>query len=175
MTKEQKSQYIEDLANKLSETGVFYLTDASGLDVESVNSLREKCFKSNIEMKVVKNTLLKKAMEKIEDKNYEELYGVLAGPTAILFSEVGNAPAKLIKDFRKKNDKPLVKGAFIEEAIYTGDENLDFLSSIKSKEELIGDIIGLLQSPAKNVISGLKSGGGTIAGIIKTLSERTEA
>jgi len=175
MNKEEKSQYIEDLATKLSETGVFYLTDASGLDVESVNTLREKCFKSNIEMKVVKNTLLKKAMEKIEDKNYEELYGVLAGPTAILFSEVGNAPAKLIKDFRKKHDKPLVKGAFIEEAVYTGDENLDFLSSIKSKEELIGEIIGLLQSPAKNVISGLKSGGGTIAGIIKTLSERTEA
>lgn len=175
MTKDEKSQYIDDLANKLSEAGVFYLTDASGLNVESVNTLREKCFKSNIEMKVVKNTLLKKAMEKIEDKNYEELYGVLAGPTAILFSEVGNAPAKLIKDFRKKNDRPLIKGAFIEEAIYTGDENLDFLSSIKSKEELIGEIIGLLQSPAKNVISGLKSGGGTIAGIIKTLSERTEA
>ncbi len=124
---------------------------------------------------MVKNTLLKKAMDKIEDKNYEGLHGVLAGPTAIMFSEVGNAPAKLIKDFRKKFDKPLIKGAFIEEAIYTGDENLDFLSSIKSKEELIGEIIGLLQSPAKNVISGLKSGGGTIAGIIKTLSERAEA
>jgi large subunit ribosomal protein L10 len=175
MTKEEKSQYIEDLATKLSETGVFYVTDTAGLDVETVNSLREKCFKASIELRVVKNTLLKKAMEKIEDKNYEELYGVLAGPTAIMFSEVGNAPAKLIKDFRKKNDKPLVKGAFIEEAIYTGDENLEFLSSIKSKEELIGEIIGLLQSPAKNVISGLKSGGGTIAGIIKTLSERTEA
>lgn len=175
MNKEEKSQYIDELATKLSESGVFYLTDASGLNVESVNTLREKCFKSNIEMKVVKNTLLKKAMEKIEDKNYEELYGVLAGPTAILFSEVGSAPAKLIKDFRKKNDRPLIKGAFIEEAIYTGDENLEFLASIKSKEELIGEIIGLLQSPAKNVISGLKSGGGTIAGIIKTLSERAEA
>lgn len=175
MTKEEKSQYIDDLATKLSETGVFYLTDTAGLNVETVNTLREKCFKSNIELRVVKNTLLKKAMEKIEDKNYEELYGILGGPTAIMFSEVGNAPAKLIKDFRKKNDKPLIKGAFIEEAIYTGDENLDFLSAIKSKEELIGEIIGLLQSPAKNVISGLKSGGGTIAGIIKTLSERTEA
>ena len=175
MTKEEKSQYIEDLAAKLSETGVFYLTDTAGLDVESVNNLREKCFKGNIELRVVKNTLLKKALEKIEDKNYEELYGVLAGPTAIMFSEVGNAPAKLIKDFRKKHDKPLLKGAFIEEAIYTGDENLDFLVSVKSKEELIGEIISLLQSPAKNVISGLKSGGGTLAGIIKTLSERTEA
>lgn len=175
MTREEKSQYIEDLATKLSESGVFYLTDTAGLDVESVNQLREKCFKGNIELKVVKNTLLKKAMEKIEDKNYEDLYGVLAGPTAIMFSEVGNAPAKLIKDFRKKHDKPLLKGAFIEEAIYTGEENLEFLTSIKSKEELIGEIIGLLQSPAKNVVSGLKSGGSTIAGIIKTLSERTEA
>ena len=175
MTKEEKSKYIEDLTTKLSEMGVFYLTDTSGLNVESVNQLREKCFKSNVELKVVKNTLLKKAMEQIEDKNYEELYGVLAGPTAVMFSEIGNAPAKIIKDFRKKHDKPLIKGAFIEESIYTGDENLDFLTSIKSKEELIGEIIGLLQSPAKNVISGLKSGGGTLAGIIKTLSERTEA
>jgi large subunit ribosomal protein L10 len=175
MTKEEKSQYIEELATKLSETGVFYLTDTAGLNVESVNKLREKCYKGNIELRVVKNTLLKKALEKIEDKNYEELYGILAGPTAIMFSEIGNAPAKLIKDFRKKFDKPLLKGAFIEESIYTGDENLDFLSSIKSKEELIGDIIALLQSPAKNVISGLKSGSSTIAGIIKTLSEKTEA
>lgn len=175
MTKEEKSKYIDDLATKLSESGVFYLTDTAGLNVETVNALRAKCFKGNIELRVVKNTLLKKAMEKIEDKNYEELYGVLGGPTAIMFSEVGNAPAKLIKDFRKKNDKPLIKGAFINEAIFTGDDNLEFLSAIKSKEELIGDIIGLLQSPAKNVISGLKSGGSTIAGLIKTLSERTEA
>ena len=175
MTKEEKSKYIDDLATKLSETGVFYLTDTAGLNVETVNALREKCFKGNIELRVVKNTLLKKAMEKIEDKNYEELYGVLGGPTAIMFSEVGNAPAKLIKDFRKKNDKPLIKGECIEEAIFTGDDNLEFLSAIKSKEELIGEIIGLLQSPAKNVISGLKSGGSTIAGLIKTLSERAEA
>lgn len=175
MTKEEKSKYIEDLAAKLSETGVFYLTDTAGLNVESVNTLREKCFKGNIELKVVKNTLLKKALEKIEDKNYEELYGVLAGPTAIMFSQVGNAPAKLIKDFRKKHDKPLLKGAYIEEAIYTGEENLDFLTAIKSKEEVIAEIIALLQSPAKNVVSALNSGGGTLAGIIKTLSEKSEA
>ena len=175
MTKEEKSQYIEDLATKLSETGVFYLTDTAGLNVESVNNLREKCFKSNIELRVVKNTLLKKAMESIEEKNYEDLYGVLAGPTAIMFSEVGNAPARLIKDFRKKHDKPLLKGAFIEEAIYTGEENLEFLTTVKSKEELIGDIISILQSPAKNVVFGLKSGGSTIAGLIKTLSARSEA
>lgn len=172
MTREEKSQYIEDLAGKLSESGVFYLTDTAGLTVETVNQLREKCFKSNIELRVVKNTLLKKAMEQIEDKNYEDLYGVLAGPTAIMFAEAGNAPAKLIKDFRKKHEKPLLKGAFIEEAIYTGEENLEFLTSIKSKEELIGDIITLLQSPTKNVISGLKSGGGKLAGILQTLSER---
>ncbi len=172
MTREEKSQYIEDLAGKLSESGVFYLTDTAGLTVETVNQLREKCFKSDIELRVVKNTLLQKAMERIEDKNYEELYGVLAGPTAIMFSEVGNAPAKLIKDFRKKHEKPLLKGAFIEESIYLGDESLESLTEIKSKEELIGEIIGLLQSPAKNVISGLKSGGGTLAGILKTLSER---
>ena len=175
MNKEEKSQYIEDLQAKLAETGVFYLTDTSELDVETVNALREKCFKSNIELKVVKNTLLQKALEKIEDKDYGDLYGVLAGPTSIMFSEVGNAPAKLIKDFRKKHDKPILKGAYIEETVYTGDENLEMLVAIKSKEELIGDIIALLQSPAKNVISGLKSGGGTLAGIIKTLSERTEA
>ncbi|MCB9225305.1 MAG: 50S ribosomal protein L10 [Crocinitomicaceae bacterium] len=175
MTREEKSQYIEDLATKLSETGVFYVTDTAGLNVETVNQLRERCYKGNIELKVVKNSLLKKALEKVEGRNYEDLYGVLAGPTAVMFSEVGNAPAKLIKDFRKKFDKPLLKGAYIEEAIYTGDENLDFLTALKSKEELIGEIISLLQSPAKNVVSGLKSGGSTIAGLLKTLSERTEA
>lgn len=172
MTKEEKSQYIEDLAVKLSESGIFYLTDTAGLTVESVNQLRERCFKNNIELRVVKNTLLKKAMERVEDKNYEDLYGILAGPTAIMFSEVGNAPAKLIKDFRKKFDKPVLKGAFIEEAIYTGDENLETLVSIKSKEELVADIIALLQSPAKNVVSGLKSGGDKLAGIVKALQER---
>lgn len=140
--------------------------------METVNQLREKCFKSNIELRVVKNTLLKKAMESIEDKNYEELYGVLAGPTAIMFSEIGNAPAKLIKDFRKKYEKPLLKGAFVEEAIYVGEENLEALTAIKSKEELIGDIITLLQSPAKNVVSGLTGAGGKLAGILKTLSEK---
>lgn len=172
MTREEKSQYIEDLAGKLFESGVFYLTDTAGLPVETVNQLREKCFKSDIELRVVKNTLLKKAMESIEDKNYEELYGVLAGPTAIMFSEVGNAPAKLIKDFRKKHEKPLLKGAFVEEAIYVGEENLEALTAIKSKDELIGDIITLLQSPAKNVFSGLTGAGGKLAGILKTLSEK---
>ncbi len=172
MTKEQKSQYIEDLSAKLSDSGVFYLADTAELTVEKVNELRRKCFHNNIELKVVKNTLLQKALERIEDKDYSELYGVLAGPTSIMFAEVGNAPAKLIKDFRKKNDKPILKAAYIDESVYVGEENLDFLESIKSKEELIGEIVGLLQSPAKNVISGLKSGGGKLAGILKTLGER---
>ena len=122
-------------------------------------------------MSVVKNTLLAKAMEASE-KDFGELPEVLKGNTSLMFSEVSNAPAKLIKAFRKNSDKPILKGAFIEEAIYVGDNQLDSLVDIKSKEEVIGDIIGLLQSPAKNVISGLKSGGGKLAGIIKTLSER---
>lgn len=172
MTKEEKSQYIDVLSSKLAESGVFYLADTGELTVEAVNLLRRKCFNNNVELKVVKNTLLEKALEKIEDRDYSELYGVLAGQTSIMFAETGNVPAKLIKDFRKKSPKPILKAAYIDESIYLGDENLDFLTSIKSKEELVGEIIGLLQSPAKNVISGLKSGGSTIAGLIKTLQER---
>ena len=172
MNREEKSQYIEDLSAKLAESGVFYLADTAELTVEKVNALRRKCFANDIELKVVKNTLLKKALERIEDKDFSELYGVLSGATSIMFAEAGNAPAKLIKDFRKKEEKPILKAAYIEETVYVGDDNLDFLVAIKSREELIGDIIGLLQSPAKNVISGLKSGGGTIAGILKTLEAR---
>jgi len=172
MNREEKSQYIEDLSAKLAESGVFYLADTAELTVEKVNLLRRKCFASNVELKVVKNSLLKLALERIEDKDFSELYGVLSGGTSIMFAEVGNAPAKLIKDFRKKEDKPILKAAYIEESIYVGDDQLDTLVAIKSKEELIGDIIGLLQSPAKNVVSALKSGGSTIAGLLKTLSEK---
>ncbi|MCC6700215.1 MAG: 50S ribosomal protein L10 [Fluviicola sp.] len=172
MNKDQKSQYIEDLAQDLSQANVFYLADTSGLTVETINQLRRRCFQQGIELRVVKNTLLAKAMERVEGRNYGELPSVLGGPTSILFAEVGNVPAKLIKEFRKKNDKPLLKGAYIEEAIFVGDNQLDALEAIKSREELIGDIIGLLQSPAKNVISGLTSGGSKIAGILKTLEER---
>lgn len=172
MTREQKTEYIDELAAKLADSGVVYLTDTSALNVEAVNTLRRRCFQSKIEMKVVKNTLLKKAMEKVEDKDYTELYEQLKGSTSLLFSETGNAPAKLIKDFRKKNDKPILKGAYVQEAIYTGDDQLDFLVSLKSKNELIADVIALLQSPAKNVISGLSSGGIKLAGIIKTLQEK---
>jgi len=172
MNREEKSQYIEDLSAKLAESGVFYLTDTAELTVEKVNALRRKCFVNNVELKVVKNSLLKLALERIEDKDFSELYGVLTGGTSIMFAEIGNAPAKLIKDFRKKEDKPLLKAAYIDESIYVGDDQLDLLVAIKSKEELVGDIIGLLQSPAKNVISALKTGGSTIAGLLKTLSEK---
>jgi large subunit ribosomal protein L10 len=172
MTKEQKAQYIDELAAELSTAGVFYLADTSELTVETINQLRRRCFQSNIRLKVVKNTLLSKAMNQIEGKDYGQLQEVLAGPTSIMFSEVGNLPAKIIKDFRKKSAKPILKGAFIDEAIFIGDDQLDTLVSLKSKEELVGEIIGLLQSPAKNVISALKGQGGKIAGILKTLEER---
>ena len=171
MTREEKLNVIQDLTAQLKENNTIYLADISGLDASSTSDLRRACFKANIKLAVVKNTLLAKAME-ASDKEFGELPEVLKGNTSLMFSETGNAPAKLIKNFRKKSDKPLLKGAFIAEAIYIGDNQLDALVSIKSREEMIGDIIGLLQSPAKNVISGLKSGGGKLAGILKTLSEK---
>lgn len=172
MNKDQKAQYIDDLAADLSKANIFYLADTSELSVETINQLRRRCFQQNIELRVVKNTLLAKAMERVDGKDYGQLPEVLGGPTSILFAEVGNVPAKLIKEFRKKNDKPVLKGAYIDEAIFIGDNQLDTLESLKSREELLGEIIGLLQSPAKNVISGLLSGGNKIAGILKTLEER---
>lgn len=172
MTKQEKAQYIDDLTVELKEAGIFYLADTSDLTVETINALRRKCFQSNVRLKVVKNTLLEKAMDNVTDRDFGNLRGVLSGPTSILFAEVGNLPAKIIKDFRKKKTKPLLKGAYIEESIYIGDDQLEVLESIKSKEELIGELIGLLQSPMKNVVSGLKGQGGKIAGILKTLSER---
>jgi len=171
MTREEKATVIKDLTTQLADSNTIYVADISGLDAGTTSDLRRACFKANIRLAVVKNTLLAKAMEASE-KEFGELPEILKGNTSLMFSEVANAPAKLIKNFRKKSDKPLLKGAFVEEAIYIGDENLDALVSIKSKEEMIGEIIGLLQSPAKNVISGLKSSGGKIAGILKTLSER---
>jgi len=171
MTREEKSQVIEELTAQLAESPNIYLADISGLNAGSTSDLRRACYKANVQLNVVKNTLLNKAME-ASDKDFGDLASVLKGNTSVMYSETGNAPAKVIKNFRKKSEKPLLKGAFIEEAIYIGDEQLDMLVEIKSKEEVIGDIIGLLQSPAKNVISALKSGGGTLAGIIKTLSEK---
>jgi len=172
MNREEKAQYIDDLADQLEQANVFYLADTADLTVEVINQLRRRCYQSNISIRVVKNTLLEKAFQRVEGKNFGDLSSVLHGPTSILFSEVGNAPAKLIKDFRAKNPKPILKGAYIEEAIFIGDANLDALVAIKSKEEVLGDIIGLLQSPAKNVLSALKGQGEKIAGILKTLEER---
>jgi large subunit ribosomal protein L10 len=171
MNKEEKDQVIEALVAKLSETKNFYLTDTSSLTVEKTNNLRRLCFKRNIELKVVKNTLLKKAFDRL-DLDYSPLYGILKGSTAVMFTESVNEPAKLIKEFRKNDEKPSLKGAYVEESFYIGDNQLDALISIKTKNEVIGEIIGLLQSPAQNVISALQSGGGKIAGIVKTLSER---
>lgn len=172
MTREEKTAFIEELSEKLANSNIFYLTDTSELNAEATAKLRRECFKKNIQLTVVKNKLLEKAFDKVEGRNFSELKSVLAGPTAIMYSEVGNVPAKLIEEFRKKNKKPLLKAAYVEEAIYIGDDQLKALTEIKSKEELLGELVGLLQSPAKNVISALKSGGGTIAGLVKTLSER---
>ena len=171
MTREEKSQVIEALTAELAQSPNFYFTDLSGLNAVMTSNLRRACFKANVKLSVVKNTLLAKAMEASE-KDFGELPSTLKGNTSVMYSETGNAPAKVIKAFRKKSEKPFLKGAYIEEAIYIGDDQLDLLVDIKSKEELIGEIIGLLQSPAKNVVSALQSSGGKLSGIIKTLSQK---
>jgi large subunit ribosomal protein L10 len=172
MNKNEKQLMIDDLSKRLDDNNVIYITDISDLDAVATSSLRRQCFAKNIKLSVVKNTLLKKAMENVQGKNLSELYDILPGPTAIMLSDTGNLPAKLIKDFRKKNDKPILKGAFVEESVYVGDDQLNSLVDIKSKDELLGEIVGLLQSPAKNVISALSSSKNTIAGLVKTLSEK---
>lgn len=156
MTREQKAVAIEDLKAKLAEANIFYIADISGLNAEVTSNLRKACFKAGIKLEVIKNTLLAKAMEASENK-YEELPSILKGNSAIMIAEVANAPAKVIKEFRKKSDKPLLKGAYINEEIYIGDNQLDSLVAIKSKEEVIAEIIGLLQSPAQRVISALQN------------------
>ena len=171
MTREEKQEAIENLKDALAGVKTLYLADIAGLDATQTSNLRRACFKENIKLQVVKNTLLTKAME-ASDHDFGELTGILKGNTSLMFSETGNAPAKVIKTFRKKSEKPILKGAFIEEAVYIGDDQLDALVAIKSKEELIGEIITLLQSPTKNVVSALQSGGGKLSGILKTLSER---
>jgi large subunit ribosomal protein L10 len=173
MTREEKNQAIEDLTSVLNGTSTIYVADIQGLNATQTSQLRRMCFQKGVQLSVVKNTLLRKAMEKSE-KEFEGLYETLVGNTSILLSDTGNVPAKLIKDIRKKQEKPLLKGAYIEEAIYVGDDQLDALTAIKSKEELIGDIITLLQSPAKNVVSALQSGGNTVSGLLKALEERNK-
>ncbi len=173
MTREEKTATIEALKEKLSEVSYFYLTDSSTLTVQQTNKFRRLCFEKGVEMRVVKNTLLRKAMESFpDDRNYIALHDSLHGPTAVLFTDTANVPAKLLKEFRKGNEKPLLKAAYIDSAVFVGDDQIDALSSLKSKEELLGEIIGLLQSPAKNVVGALKSGGQKLAGILKTLEER---
>jgi large subunit ribosomal protein L10 len=172
MNRQEKNQLIDELSDLLRAKSVFYLTDASGLDAETTTELRRESVKKNLTVRVVKNTLLRKAMERVEERNFEELYGSLVGQTALMVGDVGNVPAKLIKDFAKKHEKPVLKAAYVEEACYVGANHLDVLTSIKSKDELLGDIVMLLQSPAKNVLGALQSGGNTISGLVKALESR---
>jgi len=171
MTREEKSQAIDVLVENLSKYNCFYITDISSLTVEKTNQLRRMCFKQNIQLNVAKNTLIQKALEKMEG-DYSPIFDALKGSTAIMYSDTGNVPAKLIKEFRKTSDRPILKGAWIDSSVYIGDENVDVLVALKSKNELVADIIMLLQSPAKNVISALQSGGQKLSGILKTLEEK---
>lgn len=173
MTKEQKNQEIASIVIDLSNTEIFYLADTTALNAEGTSALRRECFKAGVKMRVVKNTLLQKAMERVEGKDYSPLYPALTGNTAVMISEVGNLPARLIKEFRKKYEKPQFKAAYIQEDCYVGADQLESLVALKSKNELLGDIVGLLQSPTQNVISGLQaSSGNKIAGLVKALEER---
>jgi large subunit ribosomal protein L10 len=171
MRREEKIAIIDSLAEKFREYSHFYLTDTAQLNAEDTSALRRKCFESDIKLIVVKNTLLKRALEQ-SGVNFEELFPVLKGTTSIMFANAGNSPAKLIKEFRKQHDKPVLKAAYVQESIYVGDNMLDALVSIKTREELIGDIILLLQSPAKNVIGALQSGGNKLHGVLETLSKK---
>ena len=171
MTREEKNQLIDSLAETLKSSETVYIADISDLDSSNSTRLRSLCFKRNVKLQVVKNTILKKAMEKSE-KPFNDLFPILNGPTSLMISDSGNAPAKLIKEFRRTSDRPILKGAYIQEMVYIGDDQLDFLIAIKSKNELIADVIALLQSPVRNVMSGLQSGGHKLSGILKTLSEK---
>ncbi len=172
-TRAEKDQAITELIGEIKATNVLYLTDASAMNAEATSTLRRACNAGGIRMKVVKNTLLQKAMERIEDKDYSALFPTLAGQTAIMFAEKGNAPGKVIQDFRKKHKRPLLKSAWIDEAVFIGDDQIAVLAKLKGREELIGDIIALLQSPIKNVIGALQGGSGhKIAGLVKALETR---
>lgn len=171
MKKEQKIQIIDSLTEEINASNHFYLTDISEMNAEDTSALRRACFEKDIKLVVVKNTLLRIALEKAEGE-FEGLDNVLKGATSLMLTETGNLPAKLIKEFRKEHDKPILKAAYVEESLYIGDNELEALTTIKSKEELIGDIVALLQSPIKNVVSSLESGKNILAGVVKTLSEK---
>ena len=173
MNKQEKDQVIEQLRDKFDNTAYIYFTDASSMTVEQVNKLRRMCFQQGIEMTVVKNKLAKKAMERLgEERRFEPVFKALAGPTAIMLTDTASAPAKLIKEFRKGGTKPALKAAYIDSDVFFGEESLEVLIALKSKADLVGEVIMLLQSPARNVISALQSAGQTIAGLVKTLEER---
>ncbi len=173
MNKQEKNKVIEQLTEKFDNSSIIYFTDASAMTVEQVTKLRRLCFQKGIEMTVVKNTLARIAMERLgEERGFEPIFKALEGPIAIMLTDNASAPAKLIKEFRKDGKKPALKAAYIHTDVYFGEESLDVLIALKSKEQLVGDVIMLLQSPAKNVISALLSGGQTIAGLVKTLEER---
>lgn len=171
MTREEKQQELQSLTSQLSGVTSFYLTDSSTLNVAKVNQLRRLCHQKGVSFKVVKNTLLKKALE-ANETDFESLYGTLSGPTSLMIASEPSTVAKVIKEFRENSEKPLLKAAYIDGSFYVGDDKVNELATLKSKDELLGDVILLLQSPAKNVISALSSGGSTIAGLVKTLSER---
>ena len=171
MTREEKSQIIADLTTILTDNNVIYLADISDLNASATSDLRRACFKADVKMSVVKNTLLAKAMERA-DKDFGDLPSVLKGNTSLMIAENSKAPALVIKNFRKTSDRPILKGAFVEESVFIGDNQLDALVNIKSKEELLGEVIAMLQAPVQNVVSALQSGGSTIAGVLKTLSEK---
>jgi large subunit ribosomal protein L10 len=174
MRREDKNLLIDKLTEQINQYPHFYLADISELNAEVTSNLRRKCFEKKIELVVVKNTLFIKALERSGKSDFTPLYDSIKGSTSVMFTETGNVPAKLIKEFRKKNPKPLLKAAFVEESIYVGENQLEALVSLKSKNELIADVIALLQSPAKNVVSSLQSGRNIIAGVVKTLSEKEQ-
>ena len=171
MKRSEKLEIIGNLTEQINSHNHFYLADVEGLDAEGSSDLRRLCYTKDVKLVVVKNTLLRKALENSE-KNTEEIYEVLKGNTSVMFSDTGNVPAKLIKEFSKTHKKPVLKAAFVEESVYIGENQLDALTSIKSKDELIGDLVALLQSPMKTVIGQLQSGGNKIHGVLQTLSER---
>jgi large subunit ribosomal protein L10 len=171
MKRSEKQAIIDGLTEQINSSNHFYLADISNLNASDTSDLRRLCFKQEVKLIVVKNTLLRKAMESSE-KEVDELYDVLKGNTSVMFTENGNAPAKLIKEFRKKHDRPILKGAYVEESVYVGDNQIETLIAVKSKKELIADVVALLQSPMTTVLSQLKSGGDTLHGVLKTLGEK---
>ena len=175
MTRTEKAEVIESLIKKFEDASNFYVADSSELTVEQINNFRRKCFEKGVEITVVKNTLTRKALESFpEDKGYADLYEVLKGPSSLMFSETANLPAKIIEEFRKDHEKPLLKAAYIDSSIYIGDDELETLAKLKSKEELLGEVITLLESPMISLLGCLNSGEQTIMGLLSAIEEKGE-